>query len=272
MLKDVLYFNVFLFFIMSIYFIMSSNKNNSKLVSLKRLVIVYTIYNFVSVYLFYYLEIVEVDWNVVFLIPFSIISFILYIISICRINKLLKNKKVVSNKSIKYIVIMIIPIILFISAYAYELYIINKCNYILKYNYQNGIVISKNTYIAIINDKTISITLKKNPFHRSERLYNREDYKVKYGEPIEITIRKSNYEKEKINDKNIEKIALDARKKNKAAKSALINYIPDGEYAIIQLLSEEDLGTVLDEYFYHNGEYVQTIQTSGDLDAVIQEG
>lgn len=48
----------------------------------------------------------------------------------------------------------------------YELYVINNCNYLLKYNYQTGIIQSDDTYIAIINNKPVTITLQKNLFNR----------------------------------------------------------------------------------------------------------
>ena len=60
----------------------------------------------------------------------------------------------------------IIPVIVFIIPYVYELYVINNCNYLLKYNYQNGIIQSDDTYIAIINNKPVTITLQKNLFNR----------------------------------------------------------------------------------------------------------
>ena len=270
MLKIAIYINAFLLFVMSIYFIIVSNKNNNKLRNLKKLIIVYIIYTFISMYICYSNEIVEIDWDVFYLIPISIVSLIIDIISICRINKLQKNKKIVSNnQSIKYIIIMVIPVVLFIFTYTFELFIINKCEYLLKYNYQNGIVISEDTYIAIINGKPLSITLQKNPFDRRGKIYDGEDYNIIYSDTIEISTINSNYEKEIIDNRKIEKIALNAKEKNKAAMSALIYYLPDGEYAIIDLLSGKGSGTVLGEYFYHNGEYVKKINTTGSIDSVI---
>ena len=62
MLKNVIYIIVFLLFIMSIYFIIVSNKNNNKLRNLKKLIIVYIIYTFISMDICYSSEIVEIDW------------------------------------------------------------------------------------------------------------------------------------------------------------------------------------------------------------------
>ena len=270
MLKGVIYINVFLLSIMSIYFITISNKNYNNLRNLKKLIIVYILYTFISMYICYSSEIVETEWDVFYLIPLSIISLIIYIINICRINKLLKNNNIVSNNQpIKYIVFMVVPAILFIFAYSFELYIINKCDYLLKYNYQDGIITSEDTYIAIIDDMPLSVTLQKNPFDRKGKLYDGENYEIIYSDTIEISTRNSYFEKEIISNKKIEKIALDAKEKSKDAMSAYIYYLPDGEYAIIELLSDKGSGIVLGEYFYHNGKYVKKVRTNGTIDSVI---
>ena len=236
MLKNVIYIIAFLLFIMSIY----SN------------------------------EIVEIDWDVFYLIPMSIVSLILDIISICRINKLQKNKKIVSNnQSIKYIVIMVIPAVLFLFTYTFELYIINKCEYLLKYNYQNGIIISEDTYIAIINGKTTSVTLQKNIFDRKGVSTSKLNYDIAYTNGIELSTRDSRYNKIIIDNKDIEKIAMDAKERCPSAKGASIDYFSEGKYAIIELTSEEKSGTLLGEYLYHNGKYVEKIRTGGSLEEVI---
>lgn len=270
MLKNAIYINVFLLFVMSIYFIIVSNKNNNKLRNLKKLIIVYIIYTFISMDICYSSEIVEIDWDVFYLIPISIVSLIIDIISICRINKLQKNKKIVNNnQSIKYIVIMVIPAVLFIFTYTFELYIINKCEYLLKYNYQNGIVISEDTYIAIINGKTTSVTLHYNIFDRKGVSTSELNYDIAYTNGIELSTRDSRYNKIIIENKDIEKIAMDAKERCPSAKGASIDYFSEGKYAIIELTSEERSGTLLGEYLYHNGKYVEKIRTGGSLEEVI---
>ena len=270
MLKEIIYFNVGLLFIMSIYFIIDSNKNNNKLRNLKNIIIVYIIYNILSMYICYSSEIVEIDWDIFYIIPVSILSLVLYIIGICRTNKLLKTqKKVKNNKSIKYIVIMVVPALLFIFSYLFELYIINKCDYLLKYNYQNGIVISEDTYIAIINGKTTSVTLQKNIFDRKGVPTSALKYDITYTNGIEISTRDSKYNKIIIENQDIEKIAKDAKERCPSAKGAFIDYFPEEKYAIILLMSEETSGTQSGEYLYHNGKYVESIRTGGSLEEAI---
>lgn len=217
-------------------------------------------------------EIVEVNWDFIFLFPISLISFILYIIGICCINKKIKksNNNISNNYSFKkYIITIIIPILIFIIPYIYELYVINNCNYLLQYNYQNGIIQSNNTYIAIINNKPVPITLQKNLFDRRGFSTNKSNYDIIYNNDIEISIRDSNYDKKIIENEDIKKMALDAKERCPSARGASIDYFSEGNYAIIVLMSEEKYGTQLGEYFYYNDTYIKSINTLGNLKSII---
>ncbi len=276
MLKGAIYLNVFLFFIISMYFLFESNKENKKLITLNNLIKVYIMYILISMYICYFSEIVEIDWDIFYIIPISFISIIICFIGVSRTNKLIKNtKKNDNNRSIKYTILMIIPSLLFVSSYLFELYVINKCDYILKYNYQNGFVTSEDTYIAIVNNKPVTVTLQKNIFNRKETTYRYsgsgdicEEYEAIYKDSIELSKRDSNYDKVIIENEKIEKIAKDAKERTKDTKGASINYFPKGEYAIIELTSEEGHGSVLGEYFYSNGEYIKDITTHGSLESI----
>ena len=276
MLKGAIYLNVFLFFIISMYFLFESNKENKKLINLNILIRVYIIYILISMCICYFSEIVEIDWDIIYIIPISFISMIICFIGVSRTNKLIKNTKQNDyNRSIKYTILMIIPLLLFVSSYLFELYVINKCDYILKYNYQNGFVTSDDTYIAILNNKPVTVTLQKNIFNRKEITYRHsdsedvfEEYEIIYKDPIEISKRDSNYDKVIIKNEKIEKIAQNAKERTKDAKGASVLYLPKGEYAIIELTSEDTYGSVLGEYFYSNGEYIKDIITHGSLKSV----
>ena len=159
----------------------------------------------------------------------------------------------------------------------FELYIINNCNYLLEYNYQNGWIESDDTYIAIINDRPVSITLQKNLFNRKSDFiiddYNNFDYyQIFYGvdeKSISISAwNKLTRDYEYIEDENIEKIALNAKKICESAKGAQLTYLPEKNYAIVTLTSEKSSGTILGEYFYHNNEYIQNIHTHGNLKSI----
>lgn len=263
MLKSAIYFYVLVLLIMSIIFMIRIFIKKGNLNEIKKLIIIYMMFNFISFYL-YKSEIVDTGWNVIFLFLISVITFIIHVISICCIKRKIKksNNTDYNNLNIrKYIFLIIIPIIIFVIPYMYELYVINNCNYLLKYNYQGGIIQSDDTYIAIINNKPVTITLQKNLFNRkgfsTEKLY----YNVKYTNGIEISKKDPSYE-------DIKKIALDAKERCSSAKGAHINYFSEGKFAIIDLLSEEAWGTRLGEYFYYNNTYIKNIKTLGSLESI----
>ena len=97
----------------------------------------------------------------------------------------------------------------------YELVMINKCDYLLKYNYQNGWVQSDDTYVAIVHNKPVSITLQKNLFNREGRTVQNINYDITYNDIVEISIstKDTGYSKTIIENEEIEKIALDAKEK-----------------------------------------------------------
>ena len=81
MLKNAIYCNVFILLIMSIFFMIRIFNKKSDLKKIRQLIIIYIIFNFISFYLCNG-EIIETGWDGLFLFPLSIISFIIYIISI----------------------------------------------------------------------------------------------------------------------------------------------------------------------------------------------
>lgn len=233
------------------------------------------IFNFISFYLCHSCvnsEIVNIGWDFIFLFPISIISFIVHIVSICCINRKIKKSNntdynILSVK--KYIILSIIPVIVFIIPYVYELYVINNCNYLLKYNYQSGIIQSDDAYIAIINNKPVTITLQKNLFNRKGFSAKELNYDITYTNGVEISTRDSSYNKMIIENEDIRKIALDAKERCPSARGASIDYFSEGNYAIIALTSEETCGSQLGEYFYYDNKYIQDINTYGSLESII---
>lgn len=270
MLKSAIYCNVLILLIISIFLMVKIFKKKSDLIKIRKLIIIYIIFNFISFRLCNS-EIVDTGWDLMFLLPISIITFIIHIVSICCINKKIKKLNNTDCNSLnvkKYTIVSIIPIIVFTIPYIYELYVINNCNYLLKYNYQNGIIQSDDTYIAIINNKPVSITLQKNLFNRKGLSTNELNYNIIYTNNIEISTENSKYEKIIIENEDIKKIALDAKERCPSAKGAYIDYFSEGKYAIIVLTSEENHGTQLGEYFYYNNTYIKNINTYGNLDSI----
>lgn len=270
MLKSAIYCNVFILLVMSIFFMTRIFKKNSDLKKIRKLIIIYIIFNFISFYLCTS-EIVDIGWDFIFLLPISIISFIIHIVSIGCINRKMKklNNTDYDNLSVKkYIIAGIIPVIVFIIPYLYELYVINSCNYLLRYNHQNGIIQSDDAYIAIINNKPVSITLQKNLFNRKGLSTNELSYNIIYTNGIEISTKDSKYNKIIIENEDIKKIALDAKERCPSVRGAYIDYFSEGKNAIIVLMSEETHGTKLGEYFYYDSTYIKSINTHGSLESI----
>lgn len=252
MLKSAMYFNDLLLLIISIIFMIRIFMKKKELNTIKKLIIIYIIFNFISIYLW---SLVETGWNFFLILAIFAITFIIHIISICCINKEIKKSNTTdynNSTNKKYIFLIIIPIIIFIIPYTYELYVLNNCSYLLKYS-QNGIIISEDTNIAIINNKPVPTTLEKNLFNRKGISTEKLNYDVDYTNGIEISKEDSRYE-------DIKKIALDVKERCPSTKWAYIDYIPEGKFAVVTLYN----GT----YFYYNNKYIQNIKSYGDLSSV----
>ena len=94
MLKGAIYLNVVILFVASIILLKKISKNDTDLKSLKKLIIFYLLLDIIDIYSF---SLVDVGWNGVIIFPTFVISWILYVIGICRVNKKIELK---SNTSI----------------------------------------------------------------------------------------------------------------------------------------------------------------------------
>ena len=252
----------------SIIFLKKISKNDTDLKSLKKLIIFYLLLDIIDIYSF---SLVDVGWNGVVIFPTFVISWILYVIGICRVNKKIELKSNTSYEKLstkKYTIIILLPILVFTIPYIYELYVLNVCNYLLEYNYQNGFIQSDNTYIAIIHNRPVNITLQKNLFNRQGLSTRIKNYDVVYTNGTLITTLDSNRNEVVVEDENIKMVAIDAKERSKSAKGAFIEYFKEENYAIITLTSKENSGSILGEYFYSNNKYVKSIHTHGSLKSI----
>jgi hypothetical protein len=273
MLKGAIYGNVYILLLISIFLMVSVFKKNTDLLKVRKVVFSYFIFNFISLYLCNS-EIVDTGWDAIILVPISVISCIIFIVTICFINKKIKKSGNADDNeqgTRKYIILCIAPVIIFLVPYLYELYVMNSCDYLLKYNYQNGIIQSEDTYIAIVHNKPVTITLQKNLFSRYGISTKESRYSVVYvyNDDMEISARDSVNNKILTENDSIGKIALDAKERSSAAKGASIVYFSEGKYAIVSLMSEENHGAQLGQYFYYDSTYVKEVSTHGGLESVI---
>ena len=269
MFRNAMYLNVFITLIISIFLLIRAVKKKNALKELKYTIIIYLVFNIINLCVLNS-DIVDIGWNAIFILPITLVSIIMNIVSLVKIhiNNKESNDTDCNELNIKKIIIVtIIPAIIFIVPYFYELNLLNNCNYILHYNYQEGIVNSEDTYIAIVNNKPVPITLLQNISDREGQSTEELHYNINYNNGIGITAN------DPINDKTIEesirKIASDAQQKCTSAKGATVSYFPEGKYAIIDFISDEDSGTVLGTYCYYDNTCMQITLTYGDLESVV---
>lgn len=268
MLKSAIYLNVIILFVASIIFLKKISKNNTDLKSLKKLIIFYLILDIIDIYSF---SLIDVGMNIIVIFPTFVISWILYIIGICRVNNKIKLESNTSYEKFstkKYIIISLLPILIFTIPYIYELYVLNTCDYLLEYNYQDGFIQSDYTYIAITHNRPVNITLQKNLFNRQGVSTRMKTYDVVYTNGTLITTLDSNRNEVIVEDENIKMLAVDAKERSKSAKGAFIEHFEEKNYAIITLTSKENSGSILGEYFYSNNKYVKSIYTHGSLEHI----
>ena len=269
MLKSAIYTNVFILFVIAVVFIIKVFKGEINEKRLKPVIIICVLVNFINLYMMKY---VDAGLDGIVLGPISLVIFIIDIVSFCHLSKILKNGDDNNSKNLsikKYVILCIIPIVIILFPFVYELYVINNCSYLLHYNYQEGFIRSDDTYIAVINNKPVKITLQENLFNRNGITVTETNYEVVYSDDIIITTYDSSYNKILAENMDIKKIALDAKKKCPLAKGADIMYLPENKYAIIELTEEETHGTILGEYFYYQGRYIRKVQTHGSLKSII---
>ena len=275
MLKFAMYFNVFLLFVMSIIFLIRIFVKKDGYEELRQIIILYIAYDILSFNLCSF-NIVEVGLDLLFIFPIFLLSLIMLVIGLFCVSG--KNNRTINFNSDNYnsytqaskkcIIVYVLPFLVFIIPYIYELYIINNCDYLLYYNSQSGIIVSEDSYIAVINHRPLSVTLQKNLFNREGKFIELSTYDIRYNDDIQITYRDYKHDKVEIKDEKIRKVALDVKERCKSAQSMELSYFSNRKYAIATALSDTYGGTVLDEFLYYNNRYIQRIKAYGGLESV----
>lgn len=170
MLRNAMYLNTILYAVMALYVCIhsfrSGNTRNWMILSL--LLVALTGANWVLLD-----SIVETGWKVILLVPIALVTVILLLISFIR-NCIMRKNLVDKPSMVMTIGVLAVPILLFVATYIYELNQLKHCDYLVHFNYQNGIVQSDHTYIAIRDHKAVPVTLTKMPGKRqSSFVYGR---------------------------------------------------------------------------------------------------
>lgn len=216
-------------------------------------------------------DIIEFDWNELFLVPIAFVSLILSIVGVIVANARRKTKTDKMKIGIELAVILA-PVILFAIPYSYETYIINNCDYIITYNYQNGFVTSDDTYIALTDGKTTEINLREPiVFGKKEHTFNARGvgfYSVYYGDELEV---ETKYGDEAYADRALE-ITDAIKNADDSIFESYLYYIPEKDIAIINVFHEQNNPQVsiaysVDEYFYIAGELIP-MEYWGDFESL----
>ena len=85
-------------------------------------------------------------------------------ILLCKVIK--KSEEKDKLAVLKFVAPILAPILIFVIPFSYELYVLNKCEYVIRYNYQSGWIQSDDYFVAVTNNKPVEVTLQKIPFER----------------------------------------------------------------------------------------------------------
>ena len=154
MLKNAMYLNFIIIFVLSIFFLVITFKKKTDLRKPRIFVCINILLNFINAN-FTFMEIVDIDWDFVVLIPVAILSLIINFVNLVIVH--IKIKKSVNGEKKefaikKFIALMMVPVLVFLIPYIYELYLLNSCDYIIKYRYDVAWMSTEETYIAIVDD------------------------------------------------------------------------------------------------------------------------
>jgi len=267
MFKSALYLVLAIIFIFSfVYFILSLDRTSEKKSNV--LAVAFIVLDFVIYYLFT-ANYIDIGLELLLVYGPALLAAVLLVISLIITNLKPTTKK---NGFSKIVVGMLIaiPLLVLLVPFGYETYLLNECSYLLTYNYQNGIIQSDDTYIAIVDGKPVTVTLQKNILGRQSTAFTSN---FRGGVHCNIVFERENitfeYPEEAPQDADkILAVARAAKIRQSAALSAFVDYFPEGNYTIITLCDRENGGTVLAEYFYSGSELVAEVFTEGGLSSV----
>ena len=199
----------------------------------------------------------------------ALVAAVLLVISLIITNLRSSEEQ---NGFSKIVVGMLIatPLLVLLVSLGYETYVLNKCSYLLAYNYQNGIIQSDDTYIAIVDGKPKPVTLQKNILGRQSTAFT-SDFSGRvhcnlFFEGENITFRHPDEAPQ--DAEKILAVVRDAKLRQSEALSVIVDYFPEGDFTIIILCDQDNGGTVLAEYFYRGSEFVAEVSTKGNLSSV----
>lgn len=279
-------------YVMSIVLLVSSIKTKNKKVCKNNLItsIIFIIYFYLSLFVVPgYFEF-DLGWEVLFYLFIAGIDTIILmtgiIINIVKIKRKEGEEKDNRFSKIYGIILVSIPLVMVIASYIYEINVLRKSDLVLTFNYQNGIVISEDTRVAISKDfcKKISISEKfKNKKANNLEYYTYDIEENENGELI-ITSEYDDPMLMEINTEIVKKIYKDEsytknetalrlyEDESNAVYRGIITKIVGTDYYIVDYLISRDSntggGTGLGSAIFYGSTFIDDIDVSGSLDSV----
>lgn len=276
-------------YITSLILLISTIKTKNKFITINNLItsICFIFYYILDLFIIPNIFGIIMGWDTLIIGLFSGISSIVLIISIIvNLVKISKNLKEDTNLFIKhYPKLLLLPLVLIGITFIYELTILNNAELILLFEYNEGIINTDRTYVAVNKNSaktfTISKDFKSSNKETKEYLY----YDIEEDNNGEIIIT-SDY-----HDPNLEKIDIELVKKiykdtnYKKSESAIKLYEDDENvvyrgylaklegtdyYIMDYLISTSDRGggTGLGSAIFYKDKFVDDLNASGDLDTI----
>ena len=148
MLRTALFFNFFQLILYSVVLLIRSIKksDSTKLLVFSILSCVLSICNFAA------MTILDFGLEFLFYTIGFLAAMVIYVVSIilCIVKRKRKTKKA---SRVASTILLLIPTFTLLIPLVYDQSLLNRCTYLLEYNYQNGIIISEYTRYAIIDNK-----------------------------------------------------------------------------------------------------------------------
>lgn len=273
---NIIYLSIIACFIFSIIIFVKSinSKNKTSSIYFSVINIVIFVYLYVLLYLPFNLEL-DIGLGYLMLVLLIIINGIIILINIIiNIVKIFKYDFCDDDRNIKkFLLLLLIPIMILLITYFHESVALKNSDYILTYNYQNGIVTSETNRYAI-NSKGCTKFDIGNKLIDNSTFVNYKDYDIysdNKGIYFDVDIDLSREEQD-----IIKRIIRDSLPKNSGKVNYYDSYIikiKGSNYYIIEnkktSAPELDYGSVLGEYIYYNDKRICKINAPGDLEEII---
>ena len=249
MLKPALLLNFGLLAIYSIVLLIRSiiKSDQTKLLGFTILSCILSIFNFAA------MSILDTGLEYLLYFVVFIAAMVFYGVSIilCIVKRKRKTKK---PSRIASTLLLLIPAFTLLIPLCFEQYLLNRCTYLLEYNYQNGFIISEYTRYAIVNNHSYHVDSMKNLLPRECTKYTWiqfdqfPSYQISFGNSPEFKIEGDETYKDEI-----QKIGEIIAKMPEHFTTADVMYFPAFNNALISA-STEAVPKKYGNYFYNGTE------------------